>query len=720
MIAKHLAMKVAKKSNFSELVKYIVNSQNKHERIECITVTNCHEIDHTHAIDEITAIQRQNKRAESDKTYHLLISFPASESPAIETLRQMESKVCESLGFAEHQRISAVHTDTDNLHMHIAINKIHTQRLTIHNPYCDHKILGLICDKLEIEYGLTRVNHQATNRGAQSQAFSMEAAGGVESLMGWIRRECLTELRTAGNWQEFHDVLKQNGLAIDEKGNGFLITDGQGRQVKPSSIARDLSRSQLEEKFGAFAQSSMTPRQAEKAYQPAPMASTQDTTNLYAAYQVARNQVDGLRAQNVIKARNKKNALIEAAKSEALQKRNAIKLFTQGALNRKILYHHAHKTLKDRIQTIKQQYGDECKAIRASAQRSSWLDWLQKNALAGDAEALSALRARKLCYSLNGNRFTGSTDNSKMQITGLKSESITKHGTVIYRAGASAIRDDGHQITVSKIITQKALALSLILAIHRFGPSLKVEGTAEFKEQVVQFAASAKLPVTFENPAMEKHRQSLISELPIQEKKHELHHRYGLADRTHEFGRKIRVKQRNQRRHGGLRKPDVARVGTWPPPQSKNRLRDLHELSMVHNSFGTELLLPSDVSRNVEQHQSQAIDGLRRKIPQPRRTVTQAGEMAAKQYIAEREEKRTYIKEIPKHTLWISGKSIRAEYAGWREKDGESLLLLRSWNNEIIVVSVDTATLERTKKLRMNEKIIFNEDGLIQKRGHHL
>lgn len=94
--------------------------------------------------------------------------------------------------------------------------------------------------------------------------------------------------------------------------------------------------------------------------------------------------------------------------------------------------------------------------------------------------------------------------------------------------------------------------------------------------------------------------------------------------------------------------------------------------------------------------------------------------MAAKQYIAEREEKRTYIKEIPKHTLWISGKSIRAEYAGWREKDGESLLLLRSWNNEIIVVSVDTATLERTKKLRMNEKIIFNEDGLIQKRGRHL
>lgn len=719
MIAKQISMRVAKKSNFNELVQYITNSQNKHERVERITITNCHQHDHAGAAKEITAVQQQNRRAESDKTYHLMISFPAGENPTIETLGKIESKVCESLGFGEHQRISAVHTDTDHLHMHIAINKIHPHRLTIHNPYCDHKALGTICEKLELEFGLIHDNHQVANRGKQSLALSMESAGGIESLLGWIRRECLTEIRTAKNWQEFHEALQHNGLAIAEKGNGLIITDGMGREVKPSSVARDLSRPQLEKKFGAFEQSSTTTRQAEKVYQPKPMASRQDTAALYTAYQLAQGQVAGSRAQKVMEARKKKDMLIEAAKSEARQKRNAIKLLTQGKLNRKLLYHLTSKSLQEKIQTVKQQYLAECKAIRANNQRPSWLDWLQKRAIGGDTEALSTLRARQGNHNLQGNLVTGRAGGGVEPVAGLKLDSITKRGTIIYRAGASAVRDDGHHIKVSKVITQKALALSLDLAMRRYGPSLKVEGTAEFKEQVVQFAASAKLPVTFDSKTLEQRRRSLISESQTQEKKHEPDHRSRLAGGAYELGRRGRVKQRNQPRHGGLRKPNVARVGSAPPPQAKNRLRDLHELGMVHNAFGSELLLPGDVPRNVEQQQSQAVDGLRREIPQPRRTVTHAGEAAAKQYIAEREKKRAFIKDIPKHTLW-TGEGGRAEYAGWREKDGKPLVLLKSEESEIIVLPVDSETLKYAKHLKIGDAVTFEYDGSVRRRGLYL
>jgi hypothetical protein len=54
-----------------------------------------------------------------------------------------------------------VHHDTDNLHIHIAINKIHLSRYTIHDPYNDHKTLGQVCDPLEREYGLsaTTIRH---------------------------------------------------------------------------------------------------------------------------------------------------------------------------------------------------------------------------------------------------------------------------------------------------------------------------------------------------------------------------------------------------------------------------------------------------------------------------------------------------------------------------------------------------------------------------------
>ena len=42
MIAKHVFMKSLKKSDFAGLVKYILDSQNKNERLGSVTVTNCH------------------------------------------------------------------------------------------------------------------------------------------------------------------------------------------------------------------------------------------------------------------------------------------------------------------------------------------------------------------------------------------------------------------------------------------------------------------------------------------------------------------------------------------------------------------------------------------------------------------------------------------------------------------------------------------------------
>jgi Relaxase/Mobilisation nuclease domain len=43
-----------------------------------------------------------------------------------------EERFCKALGFAEHQRISVVHHDTDNVHIYVAINKIHPTTFTIH------------------------------------------------------------------------------------------------------------------------------------------------------------------------------------------------------------------------------------------------------------------------------------------------------------------------------------------------------------------------------------------------------------------------------------------------------------------------------------------------------------------------------------------------------------------------------------------------------------
>ena len=128
MIAKHVPINSLKKSDFANLVNYITDSQDKIDRVGQISFSNCHSSKLDMAINEILATQQMNTRTTKDKTYHLIVSFSAGENPSKEILDDVEKTICKDLGFAEHQRVSVVHYDTDNVHMHIAINKIHPEK----------------------------------------------------------------------------------------------------------------------------------------------------------------------------------------------------------------------------------------------------------------------------------------------------------------------------------------------------------------------------------------------------------------------------------------------------------------------------------------------------------------------------------------------------------------------------------------------------------------
>ena len=270
MIAKHVPMKSVKKSDFASLVNYLADDQAKQSRVAYTSVTHCESSDLQAAFIEVMAIQSMNTRAESDKTYHLILSFRAGERPEDDVLKAIEREVCVGLGYDGHQRISVAHDDTDNFHLHIAINKIHPTRLTIHNPYNDHKTLGRLCTALELQYGLERDNHRALRVGSENRALDMEHHAGVESLLGWIKRECLEQLLAATSWSELHRVLQAYGLAIHERGNGLVICDQAGLMVKASSVARTLSKTKLLERFGDFKPPSSTMRQhlCERAWTP--------------------------------------------------------------------------------------------------------------------------------------------------------------------------------------------------------------------------------------------------------------------------------------------------------------------------------------------------------------------------------------------------------------------------------------------------------------------
>lgn len=132
------------------------------EKVSSYRVTNCGTDDPGDATALIQVTQAKNTRSKSDKTYHLVYSFPPGERPPLDVLHAIEDELCAAIGYADHQRISAVHIDTDHLHVHVAINKVHPTGLQNIEPFFDKQRLMEACERLEIKHGLQRTNHGLT------------------------------------------------------------------------------------------------------------------------------------------------------------------------------------------------------------------------------------------------------------------------------------------------------------------------------------------------------------------------------------------------------------------------------------------------------------------------------------------------------------------------------------------------------------------------------
>lgn len=516
MIAKHVPMKSIAKSDFASLVHYLCDAQHKEERLGWVAVTNCCSSAPDAAAREVLATQARNTRAKSDRTYHLIVSFRPGEQVDEATCRRIEARLCDGLGLGVHQRVSAMHHDTDSLHLHIAINKIHPARYTIHNPYYDHPKLGQLCTELEREYHLVPDNHCVRQRGAACRAADMERHGGLESLLGWIRRECLEVMLAAQSWPALHRVLQTHGLALHERGTGLVVVAGNGTAVKASSIDPSFSRPKLERRLGAYAlpEAGGAVMPAAKSYHKKPLLCRIDTTALYARYCQAQQQAGARSAAERATARAVKERQIATAKARARLKRASIRLLSGPGLAKRLLYRGVSKTLRDELHRIHATYREQRQAISSRYQRRNWVDWLRAKAMDGDQQALTALRARAAAPGLTGNTMTGTGRHTGARIA-MRCDSITKNGTVIYRFGSTAVRDDGDKLTVSRGATEEGLRMALRMAAQHYGPHLRVSGTVDFRAQIVQAAVDARLAVRFDDALLEHRRQSLQEQATV-------------------------------------------------------------------------------------------------------------------------------------------------------------------------------------------------------------
>ena len=717
-------MKSVKKSDFASLVKYLADDQEKNERVAYTSVTNCESIDLSAAVIEVTAIQGMNTRAESDKTYHLILSFRAGERPDDNVLEALESRICEGLGYGEHQRVSVAHDDTDNFHLHIAINKIHPTRLTIHSPYNDHKTLGKLCAALELQYGLERDNHQAVRVGSENRALDMEHHAGVESLLGWIQRECLEQLQAASSWAELHRVLQAHGLELKERGNGLVISDQDGLMVKASSVARELSKAKLVDRFGAF-KSQPRPVNTEgsaKKYEARPVRSRMDTTLLFARYKNEQQGRGANRTQEWQEARAKRDRLIADVKRKAKLKRATTKLAGGSRSEKKLLYAMTSQSVKGELNKINEQYRRERERLVKQYQPLQWADWLRREATKGDQEALAALRARVVALGLKGN--TVGASGGELKRTGLKADQdgVTKKGTLIYCVGSSAVRDDGDRLKVSRGATREGLEAALRLAMERYGTHITVNGTADFKAQIVEVAATAKLQLTFADSTLERKRVALVnhSTTTPQESNNESTDRGRTGSGTGGIGSSGRNAGAGRDRGRGAfgfgftRKPNLGSVAVIPPPEARNRLRNLSELGVVRIKEGGEMLLPGAVSGHLEQRGAQSDNALRRRVSRGGLAPPRLRQLISILKSANKNALKYSILWNIGDILWLTLGLLA--FAGVRRIAGESLALLKR-NEVILVMPIDEKTANRLSRLAIGDPVTCTGIGIVKTKG---
>ncbi|WP_149028534.1 relaxase/mobilization nuclease domain-containing protein, partial [Salmonella enterica] len=154
------------RSRFSRLVDYATRLRNESfvalvdvmkdgcEWVNFYGVTcfhNCTSLETAAADMEYIARQAHYAKDDTDPVFHYILSWQSHESPRPEQIYDSVRHTLKSLGLADHQYVSAVHTDTDNLHVHVAVNRVHPETGYLNRLSWSQEKLSRACRELELK-----------------------------------------------------------------------------------------------------------------------------------------------------------------------------------------------------------------------------------------------------------------------------------------------------------------------------------------------------------------------------------------------------------------------------------------------------------------------------------------------------------------------------------------------------------------------------------------
>lgn len=252
-----------------DLVDYIRFPHNKkpQEKIECAGGRNFLSSTHVGQKTEMIALARESSHSRMPVS-HWILSWQEGEQPTKEQVEEVVDLFLEKMELAAHQTIYGLHYDTDNYHLHIAVNRMNPETGKVVLPFNGldireaHKIVAFVehrqgwASEENSLYAVLEDGELARRRTAREikpkqAALDFEHATGEKSAQRIAQERGHGIIKNAKSWAELHEKLAGVGLRFEKKGSGAIIFVGD-IAVKASSVDRAFSMGKLCKRLGDF------------------------------------------------------------------------------------------------------------------------------------------------------------------------------------------------------------------------------------------------------------------------------------------------------------------------------------------------------------------------------------------------------------------------------------------------------------------------------------
>ncbi|EDT2972237.1 IncI1-type relaxase NikB [Salmonella enterica subsp. enterica] len=227
---------------------------------------NCTSLETAAEEMEYTARQARYAKDDTDPVFHYILSWQSYESPRPEQIYDSVRHTLKALGLSSHQYVSAVHTDTDNLHVHVAVNRVHPDTGYLNCLSWSQEKLSRACRELELKHGFAPDNgcwiHAPGSRIVRKTAAERDrqnawTRGKKQTFREYVSQTAVAGLRSepVHDWLSLHRRLAEDGLYLTLQNGSFMVMDGWDRNregVQLDSFGPSWNGDKLRKKMGEY------------------------------------------------------------------------------------------------------------------------------------------------------------------------------------------------------------------------------------------------------------------------------------------------------------------------------------------------------------------------------------------------------------------------------------------------------------------------------------